>query len=71
MDENGSTARATEASEYAGYPGSESNAPTGLPLVSSHSASHEAGANGPTWPMEAPEGIQPGWPVATSIRAVS
>jgi hypothetical protein len=71
MDESGSTARATEASEYAGYPALESNAPTGLPLVSSHSASHEAGANGPTWPMDAPEGIQPGWPVATSIRAVS
>lgn len=71
IDENGSTARATEASEYAAYPALESNAPTGLPLVSSHSASHETGASGPTFPMEAPEGIQPGWPVAASIRAVS
>lgn len=71
LDENGSTARANEASEYAAYPALESDAPTGLPLVSSHSASHEAGASGPTWPMEAPEGIQPGWPVAASIRAVS
>jgi hypothetical protein len=71
MDENGQTARATEASEYAAYPALESNEPTGLPLVASHSASHEAGASGPTFPMDAPEGIQPGWPVAASIRAVN
>jgi hypothetical protein len=70
MNDYGSTARANEGSEYAGYPALESNAPTGLPLVSSHSASHEAGANGPTWPMEAPGGAQEGWPVASSIRAV-
>ena len=70
MNENGSTARANEASEYAGYPALESNAPTGLPLVSSHEASREAGASGPTWPVAAPEGIQEGWPVAASIRAV-
>jgi hypothetical protein len=71
MVENGSTARANETSEYAGYPALESTAPTGLPLVSSHSASHEAGDDSPTWPMEAPEGIQAGWPIAASIRAVS
>lgn len=71
LNENGSTARANEASEYAAYPALESSAPTGLPLMSSHSASRQAGASGPTWPMEAPEGIQPGWPVAASIRAVT
>jgi hypothetical protein len=71
LDENGSSARANEASEYAGYPALESSAPTGLPLVSSHSASHQEGASGPTWPTEAPAGTQPGWPVAASIRAVN
>jgi hypothetical protein len=71
MNEGGSSARASEASEYAGYPALESTAPTGLPLVSSHSSSQGAGAEGPTWPMEAPGGIQAGWPVAASIRAVS
>jgi hypothetical protein len=70
-DESGSTARANESSEYAGFPALESTAPTGLALVSSHSASREAGAEDPTWPMEAPDGIQGGWPVAASIRAVS
>lgn len=70
MNGGGSTARANEGSEYAGYPALQSNAPSGLPLVSSHSASHEAGAGGPTWPTEAPGGVQEGWPVASSIRAV-
>lgn len=70
-NESGSTARANESSEYAGFPALESTAPTGLPLVSSHNASDEAGTDGPTWPMEAPNGIQGGWPVAASIRAVS
>lgn len=71
LNENGSTAKATEASEYAAYPALESNAPTGLPLVSSHSASRENENSGPTWPMEAPNVVQPGWPIAASIRSVS
>jgi hypothetical protein len=70
LNGSGSTARANPDSEYAGYPALASDAPTGLPLVT-HSASRAATSSGPTWPIEAPGGIQGGWPIATSIRALS
>jgi hypothetical protein len=64
----GPAARANDSSEYASYPALASTAPSGLPLVASHEG---GGSGGPTWPIEAPEGVQGGWPISSSIRAVS
>lgn len=65
LSASGSTA--TPTSSYAGYPALQSNGPTELELVSSHSATHEG--DKPTWPLQAPEGsLSSNWPLAESIR---
>ncbi|HEX3391775.1 MAG TPA: hypothetical protein VHS55_04370 [Solirubrobacteraceae bacterium] len=67
LSASGSTA--TPSSEYAAYPALQNNAPTELAFVSSHSATHTG--DRPTWPLQAPEGAQSGWPLAESIRKLN
>lgn len=64
LSAGGSTA--TPSSSYAAYPALGSTAPAGLELVSSHSA--RGSGDRPTWPLQAPQGAQGGWPLAESIR---
>ena len=53
-------------SNYAAYPALSGTAPAGLELVDSHSV--RGSGERPTWPLQAPEGAQSGWPLAESIR---
>jgi hypothetical protein len=70
LSASGSTA--TPNSNYAGYPVLNSNEPPGLEFVSSHSAqSSSSSSSRPTWPLQAPEGAQGGWPMAESIRPLA
>lgn len=67
LSASGSTA--TPASEYAAYPALQNSGPVELELVASHGTTHEGGR--PTWPLQAPEGAQSGWPLAESIRKLN
>jgi len=64
LSASGSTA--TQTSEYAAYPALQNTGPVELEFVASHSAAHQG--ERPTWPLQAPEGAQGGWPLAESIR---
>jgi hypothetical protein len=64
LSASGSTA--TTTSEYAAYPALKGTGPTDLTLVASHDSKREG--DRPTWPIQAPEGAQSGWPTAESIR---
>lgn len=57
---------ATLSSSYAAYPALNSAEPPGLEFVSSHES--QGRGSRPTWPLQAPEGTQGGWPMAESIR---
>lgn len=67
LSASGSTA--TPTSDYAAYPALQSNGPTELEFVSSHSTAHEG--DRPTWPLQAPEGALSSWPLAESIRKLN
>lgn len=67
LSASGSTA--TPTSNYAAYPALQSNEPTELEFVSSHTATHEG--DRPTWPLQAPEGALSSWPLAESIRKLN
>lgn len=64
---SGSTA--TPSSNYAAYPALNSTTPAGIEFVNSHSS--QSSGNRPTWPLQAPEGAQGGWPMAESIRPLA
>ncbi|HEX3693542.1 MAG TPA: hypothetical protein VHU13_09380 [Solirubrobacteraceae bacterium] len=64
LSASGSTA--TPASDYAAYPALQNAGPVELEFVSSHDSTHQG--ERPTWPLQAPEGTQGGWPLAESIR---
>jgi hypothetical protein len=71
----GSAARASTTSPFAAYPALSSNAPSGLPLVTSHPR-YQPGESlsGPVFPAEPPEGALTAgglWPVSSSIRRVA
>jgi len=64
LSASGSTA--TPSNPYAAYPALQSTAPSELELVASHERATNTGR--PTWPLQAPQGAQSGWPLAESIR---
>jgi hypothetical protein len=71
----GSAARASTTSPFAAYPALSSNAPSGLPLVTSHPRYQPGESSpGPAFPAEPPEGALTAggrWPVSSTIRRVS
>jgi hypothetical protein len=66
----GQAGAGVSAAAGVGYTALESNAPSGLPLVSSHHAASPTDPSGPTFPAQPPEGST-GWPIASSIRRLS
>jgi hypothetical protein len=66
----GQTGAGVSAAASVGYTALESDAPSGLPLVSSHHPASPADPSGPSFPAQPPEGST-GWPIAASIRRLS